>query len=141
MSFFPESEADLARQVSHALEDQAPRPLEEIRARAPDDCGHFSSFEYRSSEWSFCWGVAWALARMRDPFAPSEKLEELVRRLACEAWRSYGGESWTSLMAQDRADRGPVRADPGSQLDEFTRNLGRLQVRRTSSSAQDEPTD
>jgi hypothetical protein len=140
MTFFPESEADLARQITHALEDQARRPLDEIRARAPDDCGHFSSFECRSSEWSFGWGVAWALARMRDPFAPSQKLEELVRRLACEAWRSYGGEqSWTALMAQDRAERGPVGADPSAALDEFTRDLGRVQVRHGSGSGRSAP--
>jgi hypothetical protein len=142
MSFFPESETDLVRQITHALEDQASRPLEEIRYTAPDDCRSFSDFERSASEWSFACGVAWTLARLRDPFAGSDKIVELARRLAREAWRASGGnQSWTAVLAEDRAERGPVRGDPGSELDEFTRGLGRMQVRRASSPAQSEPKD
>lgn len=131
MSFMPESESDLARQIAHALEDESFHPLDQVQDDAPDDCRYFSDFECSLSEWSFGYGVAWVLARMRDPFAPTARIAANAQRLALEAWRSSGrGESWPELISRDRAERGPVRGDPSTQLEEFTRNLGKMRVRR-----------
>ena len=35
-------------------------------------------------------------------------------------------------QAGDRQERGPVAGDPGKQLEEFTRNLGSMRVRRST---------
>ena len=131
MSLMPESESELARQIAYALEDESFHPLDRVQDDAPDDCRYFSDFECSLSEWSFGYGLAWALARMRDPFAPAERVAAIAQRLAVEAWRSHGrGESWPDLIGRDRAERGPVRGDPSTQLEEFTRSLGKMRVRR-----------
>ena len=45
MGFFPESEAELARQITHALSDESFDPLDEVHERAPEDCHYFSDLE------------------------------------------------------------------------------------------------
>jgi hypothetical protein len=138
MSFLPESEGELARQVVFALEDESFHPLDEVQDNAPAECRFFSDLESGLSDWSFGYGVAWTLARMRDPFASSETIAALARRVAGEAWRSYASDrSWPALMSRDRAERGPVRGDPATQLEEFTRNLGNMRIRRPASVAGD----
>jgi hypothetical protein len=136
MGITPESEAELARQITYALEDQSFDPLDEVHERAPEDCHYFSDLESSLSEWSFACGIAWAFVRMRDPFASSERLVEAVQRLAHEGWRAHAGvRSWAELVGQDRAARGPVRRDPQTQLEQFSEGLGKVTVRRTESSA------
>jgi hypothetical protein len=142
MSFLPESEAELARQVIFALEDESFHPLDEVQDSAPEECRFFSDLESNVSEWSFGYGIAWTLARMRDPFASSERIATLARRIAGEAWRSYADEhSWPELVGRDRRERGPVRGDPSTQLEEFTRNLGNMRIRRPAAVAGDAPRD
>jgi hypothetical protein len=137
MSFTPESEADLARQISYALEDGSFHPLDAVQLEAPEDCHYFSDLESSLTEWSFCCGVAWALVRMRDPFGSSERLAEGAQRLAKEAWRSRGaGRSWEELVGYDRQERGPVRRDPRSDLERFSESLAKVTVHRSGSPAQ-----
>jgi hypothetical protein len=131
MGFTPESEEDLVRQVVFALDDESFHPLDEVQDNAPENCRYFSDFEASLSDWSFAYGVAWTLARMHDPFASSARIAQLARRITVEAWRSYSREhSWADLISQDRQDRGPARGDPNTQLEEFTRNLGNMRIRR-----------
>jgi hypothetical protein len=133
MGFMPESQEDLVRQVVLALEDESFHPLDEVQDNAPADCRYFSDFESSLSDWSFAYGVAWTLARMHDPFASSERIAALARRITTEAWRSYArDQSWAALISRDRAERGPARGDPSTQLEEFTRNLGNMRIRRPS---------
>src|SRR5919109_2856492 len=140
MSFTPESEADLARQVSYALEDGSFHPLDLVQQEAPDDCHYFSELESTLAEWSFCCGLAWALTRIRDPFGSSERLTDGVQRLAQEAWRSHRrGRSWEELVGNDREERGPVRRDPRSELERFTESLAKVTVHRAGASEQKAP--
>jgi hypothetical protein len=140
MSFLPASEAELARQIAYALEDESFHPLDEVQDHAPEDNRSFSDFECSLSEWSFGYGVAWALARMKDPFASSPRVAEIAERLAREAWRSYSwGESWPDLMRRDRAERGPVREDPTAHLEAFTRGLGKMRVRQAGTMPRPDP--
>jgi len=83
------------------------------------------------SEWSFGYGVAWALFRVREPLAPATRIAALAQGLAREAWRSHGSQSWQELIKRDRQERGPVHGDPSQQLEEFSRNLGNMRVRRS----------
>jgi hypothetical protein len=134
MGFFPESEAELARQITHALSDQSFDPLDEVHERAPEDCHYFSDMESRLSEWSFACGIAWALVRMRDPFAPAERVVDSVQRLARDGWRAHAGpQSWTELVREDRDERGQVKRDPQNQLEGFSEGLGKVTVRRSES--------
>jgi hypothetical protein len=132
MGFFPESEADLARQITHALTDESFDPLDEVHERAPEDCHYFSDLESKLSEWSFACGMAWALVRTRDPFAPPERVVDAVQRLARDGWRAHSGpQSWAELVGQDRAERGQVVRDPQTQLEGFSEGLGKVTVRRS----------
>jgi len=134
MGFFPESESELTRQIAYALEDESFDPLDEVHERAPDDCHYFSDLEARLAEWSFACGIAWAMVRLRDPFAPPDRVVDSVQRLARDAWRSRAGvQSWTELVGQDREERGPVRRDPQPQLAQFGEELAAMNVRRTAS--------
>jgi hypothetical protein len=136
MGFFPESEAELARQIAYALDDQSFDPLDEVHERAPEDCHYFSDLETSLSEWSFACGIAWTMVRMRDPFASPERAVEAVQRLAREGWRYHAGvRSWAELVGRDRAERGQVRRDPQTQLEQFSEGLGKMTVRRTEGPA------
>jgi hypothetical protein len=135
MGLFPESESELARQITHALEDQAFDPLDEVHERAPEDCHYFSDLEASLSEWSFACGIAWTLVRMRDPFASSERMVDAVQRLAREGWRAHAGpRSWAELVGQDRAERGHVQRERHTPLEQFSEELGKVTVRRSESS-------
>jgi hypothetical protein len=111
MSFAVDPALDMARQVGNALEDEAAQPLAEVQRSAPDGCDYFSELEASISEWAFGYGVAWALARMRDPLLSSSTTAEIAEHAVRDAWRSFSGQSWTGLMGEDRARRGPVDGD------------------------------
>src|SRR2546425_6046608 len=98
MNFLPESEAEQARQIAYALEDESYHPLDEVQDNAPDDCRYFSDLECSLSEWSFAYGIAWGLLRMREPLAPTPRIAGLAQGLAREGWRYHGGSgSWQDL--------------------------------------------
>ena len=111
MSFAVDPALDMARQVGNALEDEAAQPLAEVQRSAPEGCHHFSELEASISEWAFGYGVAWAMARMRDPLLSSSATAEVAEHAVRDAWRSFSGQSWTGLMGEDRARRGPVDGD------------------------------
>lgn len=111
MSFAVDPALDIARQVGNALEDEAAQPLAEVQRSAPEGCHYFSELEASISEWAFGYGVAWALARMRDPLLSSSATDRIAEDAVRTAWRSFSGESWTGLMGEDRARRGPVDGD------------------------------
>ena len=111
MSFAVDPAPDIGRQVGHALEDEAAQPLAEVQRSAPAGCNYFSEMEASISEWSFGYGVAWALARIRDPLLSSSESDRIAARAVRDAWRSFSGQSWTALMGEDRARRGPVDGD------------------------------
>jgi hypothetical protein len=102
---------DIARQVGHALADEAAQPLTDVQRAAPEGVNYFSELEASISEWSFGYGVAWALARMRDPLLGSSATGKIAEDAVRDAWRSFSGESWTALIGEDRARRGPVEGD------------------------------
>src|ERR671922_256468 len=74
----PRQWAELAQQVYEALEDEGAQPLRGVAAEAPQGFESFSELETSLSEWSFGYGVAWALARTREPFASSRRISELA---------------------------------------------------------------
>src|SRR5438477_9559227 len=89
MSLLPESDADWGRQIRLALTSEAARPLEEIKRQSPAPSRNFSDFEAAMSEWSFAYGIAWAIARLRDPRSEEHTSElqshvNLVCRLLLE---------------------------------------------------------
>src|SRR5437588_11689255 len=103
MSLLNDSEAELARQIAYALEDESFHPLDEVQDRAPEECRYFSDLECSLSEWSFSYGIAWALARMREPLAPTPRIATLAQELAREAWRYHGrAGSWQEQIRRDR---------------------------------------
>lgn len=112
MSFAGDPAHDIARQVGHALEDEAAQPLTEVQRAAPEGVDYFSELEASLSEWSFGYGVAWALARMRDPLLSSSATGRIAEQAVRDAWRSFSGQSWTTLMGEDRDRRGPVESEP-----------------------------
>jgi hypothetical protein len=112
MSISGDPAYDIARQVGHALADEAAQPLADVQRAAPPDVDYFSELEASISEWSFGYGVAWALARMRDPLLASSATGKLAEQAVRDAWRSFSGESWTVLLGEDRARRGPVEGEP-----------------------------
>jgi hypothetical protein len=131
MTFPVEHDGDLARHLVHALEDEAAHPLEEAEANAPEGCHYFSELEVSLAEWSFAYGLAWALIRAREPFVSSRGVAQQARLVTAEAWSRVGGESWTKLMADDRATRGPVEGDDRPpQLGEFMGRLAQTRPRR-----------
>lgn len=146
MSFVFDPSPDLARQVRNALEDEAAQPLNEVQRRAPEGCDYFSELEASIGEWSFGYGVAWALARASDPMLPSSAAARIAEAAVDDAWRLFSDQGWTALMAEDRAQRGPVEGDgpefeaaPGpavdpqeasSDLGQFMAMVGRSRTRR-----------
>jgi hypothetical protein len=110
---------DIARQVGNALEDEAAQPLAEVQRMAPEGIEYFSELEASISEWSFGYGVAWALARMGDPLLGSRQTAGIAERAVHDAWRSFSAQSWTGLMREDRERRGPV--DGGAAAPEGVR--------------------
>ena len=128
-------DGDLARHVYDALEDEAAQPLKGLEDEAPEGFEAFTELETSLSELSFGYGVAWALARVREPFASSRRISELAAEAVAAAWRSFSDESWRALMEQDRAARatpGPEDAgeEPAPRLDEFMGGLARARSRR-----------
>jgi hypothetical protein len=111
VSFSGDPAHDIARQVGHALADEAAQPLADVQRAAPEGVDYFSELESSISEWSFGYGVAWALARVRDPLLGSSATGKLAEQAVRDAWRSFSGESWTVLLGEDRARRGPVDGD------------------------------
>ena len=131
-------DGDLAHHVYDALEDDSAQPLGGLEDQAPEGFEGFSELETSLSEWSFGYGIAWALARMREPFASSRRVSELASEAVAKAWRSFSDESWRHLIAEERSGRAPEggpRAEEGSEpkLDEFMGGLGRARSRRPRS--------
>jgi hypothetical protein len=123
-------EGDLARHVYDALEDEAAQPLAGLETEAPEGFESFTELETSLSELSFGYGVAWALARMREPFASSRRISELAAQAVASAWRSFSDDSWRTLMEQARAARGPAENESPPRLDEFMGGLARARSRR-----------
>lgn len=135
MSFALDRDGELGRHVHAALEDEAAQPLRQVQERAPEGCDYFSELEASIGEWCFGYGVAWALARVREPFASSQRLAELADEAVRGAWRALDGESWTALLGQDRETRGPVDGDERpeagpSQLEDFMGKVARTRPTR-----------
>jgi hypothetical protein len=133
----------LAHQVRNALEDESAQPLSEVQRLAPEGCNYFSELEASVSEWSFGYGVAWALARMSDPMLPSSAAADVAEVAVNDAWRVFSDQNWTALMAEDRAARGPVEGDlpgdgevpaedegPPPDVGQFMQKVGRSRYRR-----------
>jgi hypothetical protein len=117
-------DGDLAHHVYDALEDDSAQPLGGLEDQAPEGFEGFSELETSLSEWSFGYGIAWALARMREPFASSRRVSELASEAVAKAWRSFSDESWRHLIAEERSE---------PKLDEFMGGLGRARSRRPRS--------
>jgi hypothetical protein len=131
MSLPLDRDGDLARHVYDALEDEAAQPLAGLEQHAPEGFESFSELETSLSELSFGYGVAWALARVREPFASSRRIAELASAAVTTAWRSFSEESWRVLMEQDRAARaGAAESEEQPRLDEFMGGLARARSRR-----------
>ena len=133
MSLPLDRDGDLARHVYDALEDEAAQPLEGLEHEAPEGFESFSELETSLSELSFGYGVAWALARVREPFASSRRISEVAAQAVSTAWRSFSDESWRALMEQDRVARGDsalAAEEPGPRLDEFMGGLAHARSRR-----------
>ena len=113
MSFAVDPAQEITRQVGNALEDEAAQPLADVQRSAPPGCDYFSELEASIGEWSFAYGVAWAMARMRDPLLGSAQTGRIAEQAVRDAWRAFGGQGWTALLTEDRAQRGPVEgAEP-----------------------------
>jgi hypothetical protein len=123
-------DGDLARHVYDALEDEAAQPLGTLEDEVPEEFEAFSELETSLSELSFGYGVAWALARVREPFASSRRISELAAQAVASAWRSFSDDSWRRLIEQDRAARLPTESEPPPRLDEFMGGLARARSRR-----------
>jgi hypothetical protein len=125
-----EPDTNLPRQLAHALEDEGAEPLDELSERAPYEGLQFSDFERNLSEWSFGFGVAWALARVRDPFLSSARVASVARAATREAWRLHTGHDFWPAMMFDRG--GEQASSPGGQrvqIDEFMARLGNMRAR------------
>jgi hypothetical protein len=101
---------DLAHNVYDALEDETAQPLRDLEHEVPEGLESFTELETSLSEWSFGFGIAWALARVREPFASSRRVSELAAEATATAWRAFGDEPWRTLIAADRSRRGPQAA-------------------------------
>jgi hypothetical protein len=149
-------DSQLAGHVYDALEDETAEPLRAVEDEAGEVFDGFSEMEMSLSEWSFGYGIAWALARTREPFASSRRVSELAEAAVVTAWRSFGEQPWRALIADDRAHRpapepevapraehaehageAAETADPGAAeepeeepLDEFMGGLARARSRR-----------
>ena len=143
MSLPLDRDGDLARHIYDALEDDAAQPLAGLEQEAPEGFEAFSELEISLSELSFGYGVAWALARVREPFASSRRISELASRAVTTAWRSFSDESWRALMEQDRAARTGAAAAPSEappRLNEFMGGLARARSRRPRGDTGEPPT-
>jgi hypothetical protein len=145
---------DLAHHVYDALEDETAQPLRDLEDQVPEGFESFSELETSLSEWSFGYGVAWALARMREPFVSSRRVSEIAAEATATAWRSFGEEPWRMLITADRASRRTAEATPETeeqpaaqpeaqpesepQLQDFMGGLARARSRRPRD--RDEPT-
>jgi hypothetical protein len=135
-------DGDLAHHVYDALEDVDAQPLRGLEREAPEGFESFSELETSLSELSFGYGVAWALARVREPFASSSRLSEIAAQATATAWRAFSDQSWRTLMEADRASRGSA-AEPAPEpeerprLDEFMGGLARARSRRPREDEQD----
>ncbi len=141
MDFAFDRSRDLSRQVRNALEDEVAQPLREVQRHAPEDCDYFSELEASLGEWSFGYGVAWALARAGDPMMSSSAAARIAEAATAEAWSLFStSQRWTALMAADRAHRGPVDSDltadgadaASSELGQFMEKVARSRTRRFS---------
>ena len=131
MSLPLDRDGDLARHVYDALEDEAAQPLAGLEREAPEAFDSFTELETSLSELSFGYGVAWALARIREPFASSRRVSELAAEAVAVAWRSFSDESWRILMEQDRTTRRPQPENEAPpRLEEFMGGLARARSRR-----------
>ena len=138
MDFAFDRSPDLSRQVRNALEDEAAQPLREVQRHAPEGCDYFSELEASLGEWSFAYGVAWALARAGDPLLSSSAAARSAEAAVSEAWSLFSSnQRWTALMAEDREQRGPVEGeapteapDGSSELGQFMEKVGRARTRR-----------
>jgi hypothetical protein len=104
---------DLAHHVYDALEDEAAQPLRDLEHEPSEGFDSFTELETSLSEWSFGYGVAWAIARTREPFASSRRLSELAGKATAIAWRSFSDEPWRTLISADRAAR--LQPEPAPQ--------------------------
>ena len=141
MDFAFDRSRDLSRQVRNALEDETAQPLREVQRHAPEGCDYFSELEASLGEWSFGYGVAWALARAGDPMMSSSAAARIAEAAVSEAWSLFSSnQRWTALMAADRAERGPVDAEVASEgregeasdLGQFMEKVARSRTRRFS---------
>jgi hypothetical protein len=141
MDFAFDRSRDLSRQVRNALEDETAQPLREVQRHAPEGCDYFSELEASLGEWSFGYGVAWALARAGDPMMSSSAAARIAEAAVAEAWSLFSSnQRWTALMAADRAERGPVDAEvapeardgEASDLGQFMEKVARSRTRRFS---------
>ena len=138
MSLSFDRSPDLSRQVLNALEDEAAQPLSDVQRHAPEGCDYFSELEASLGEWSFGYGVAWAIARASDPMLSSSAAARIAADAINDAWRFFNtDQGWTRLMAEDRAERGPVDGeaastgeDEGSDLGQFMEKIGRSRTGR-----------
>jgi hypothetical protein len=117
--------ADFAGHVYDALEDEGAQPLRRLEEEAPDGFGGFSELETSLSEWSFGYGVAWALARSREPFVSSRRVAELAEGATATAWKAFSDQPWRTLLAEGSS--GPP-SEP--QLDNFMGSLADARSRR-----------
>jgi hypothetical protein len=130
VSFAFDRSPDLSRQVLRALEDEAAQPLGEVQRHAPEGCDYFSELEASLGEWSFGYGVAWAMARMSDPLLSSSAAARIAEEAVGDAWRLFNTDyGWTALLAQDRLQRGPVEGEDAPQdgspdLGQFMQKVG-----------------
>jgi len=136
-------EGDIVRHVYAALEDEFAQPLEALVGDLPEGFDSFSELEISLSEWSYGYGVAWALVRSREPFLSSSRVAELAAQAVTTAWRTFSEESWRSLIAQDREMAATPRAEPerAPQLDQFMGGLSRARPARRPRASSDETAD
>lgn len=141
MDFAFDRSRDLSRQVRNALEDEGAQPLREVQRHAPEGCDYFTELEASLGEWSFGYGVAWALARAGDPMMSSSAAARIAEAAMSEAWSLFSSnQRWTALMAADRAERGPVDGEAtvdgedeaSSELGQFMEKVARSRTRRFS---------
>src|SRR3954469_25547790 len=121
----PEKEATLglpidrhsqfAGHVYDALEDESAEPLRAVEDEAGEELEGFSELEMSLSEWSFGYGIAWALARTQEPFASSRRISELAAHATSIAWRSFAEQSWSRLIAEARVGRQPAGEPAGDE--------------------------
>jgi hypothetical protein len=125
-----EPDTNLPRLLAHALEDECTEPLKELRERAPDERLRFSGLERALSEWSFAYGVAWTLARVRDPFLSSTRVAAVAEAATREAWRSQTGQDfWAAPALSEEEGTSPPSVESVTRVDEFTTRLGSMRSR------------